>query len=302
MAEITAKMVQDLREKTGAGMMDCKKALSEAGGDMEKAVEVLRKAGMASAGKKAGRLASEGLIDIHVEGDVAAIVEVNSETDFVAKTPDFQNFVKSVAKHAAKNKPADLAALLKQVPEGAAADFETLTKELVAKIGENLAIRRFQVVEAKAGEKFGAYLHMGNKIGALVKVKGDAAKLSDDLMKDLAMHVAAASPRFLHREQIPEDVRAKEKEIYLAQLQESGKPKEMLEKIVEGKLGKFASEVCFIEQIFVKDPTGKKSVLKHLQETDPSGQVVEFLRFQVGEGMAKKEEDFAAEVAKQLGK
>ncbi|HKX11704.1 MAG TPA: translation elongation factor Ts [bacterium] len=302
MAEITAKMVQDLREKTGAGMMDCKKALNEAGGDMEKAVEVLRKSGMASASKKAGRLASEGLIDIHVEGDVAAIVEVNSETDFVAKTPDFQNFVKSVAQHVAKKRPADLAALLKQTPEGAKADFETLTKEMVAKIGENLSIRRFQVLEAAAGEKFGSYLHMGSKIGALVKVKGDAAKLNNDLLKDLAMHVAAASPRFLHREQIPADVRAKEKEIYLAQLQESGKPKEMLEKIVEGKLGKFASEVCFIEQIFVKDPTGKKSVLKHLQETDPSGQVVEFLRFQVGEGMAKKEEDFAAEVAKQLGK
>ena len=302
MAEITAKMVQDLREKTGAGMMDCKKALNEAGGDMEKAVEDLRKSGMASASKKAGRLASEGLIDIHVEGDVAAIVEVNSETDFVAKTPDFQNFVKSVAQHVAKKRPADLAALLKQTPEGAKADFETLTKEMVAKIGENLSIRRFQVLEAAAGEKFGSYLHMGSKIGALVKVKGDAAKLNNDLLKDLAMHVAAASPRFLHREQIPADVRAKEKEIYLAQLQESGKPKEMLEKIVEGKLGKFASEVCFIEQIFVKDPTGKKSVLKHLQETDPSGQVVEFLRFQVGEGMAKKEEDFAAEVAKQLGK
>ena len=235
MAEITAKMVQDLREKTGAGMMDCKKALNEAGGDMDKAVEVLRKAGMASAGKKAGRLASEGLIDIQVEGDVAAIVEVNSETDFVAKTPDFQNFVKSVAKHVAKNKPADLAALLKQVPEGSKTDFETLTKEMVAKIGENLSIRRFQILEAKAGEKFGSYLHMGNKIGALVKVKGDATKLNQDLLKDLAMHVAAASPRFLHREQIPEDVRAKEREIYLAQLQESGKPKEMLEKIVEGK-------------------------------------------------------------------
>ncbi len=302
MAEITAKMVQDLREKTGAGMMDCKKALNEASGDMDKAVEVLRKAGMASAGKKAGRLASEGLIEIHVEGDVAAIVEVNSETDFVAKTPDFQNFVKSVAQHVAKQKPADLTALLKQTPEGAKTDFETLTKEMVAKIGENLSIRRFQLLEAKAGEKFGSYLHMGSKIGALVKVKGDAAKLNNDLLKDLAMHVAAASPRFLHREQIPADVRAKEREIYLAQLQESGKPKEMLEKIVEGKLGKFASEVCFLEQVFVKDPSGKKSVLKHLQETDPSGQVVEFLRFQVGEGMAKKEEDFAAEVAKQLGK
>lgn len=302
MAEITAKMVQDLREKTGAGMMDCKKALNEAGGDMEKAVEVLRKSGMASAGKKAGRLASEGLIAIHSDDKVAAIVEVNSETDFVAKTPDFQNFVKTVVEHVAKQKPANLESLLKQTPEGAKADLETLTKELVAKIGENISIRRFQVVEAQPGEKFGSYLHMGNKIGALVKVKGDAAKLNDDLLKDLAMHVAAASPRFLHREQIPADVRAKEREIFLAQLQDSGKPPEMLEKIVEGKLGKFASEVCFIEQIFVKDPTGKKSILKHLQETDPSGQVSEFLRFQVGEGMAKKEEDFAAEVAKQLGK
>ncbi|HCU24984.1 MAG TPA: elongation factor Ts [Deltaproteobacteria bacterium] len=300
MAAITAELVKDLREKTGAGMMDCKKALAEAEGDLEKAVEVLRKAGMASAGKKAGRLASEGLIDIHIAGPVAAIVEVNSETDFVAKTLDFQNFVKQVAEHVTQAKPASVEALLQQVPAGAAANFETLTRELVAKIGENLSIRRFTLLEAKAGERFGAYLHMGNKIGALVQVKGDAAKLSPELLKDLAMHVAAASPRFLKREQIPEDVKAKEREIYLAQLQDSGKPKEMLEKIVEGKIGKFAAEVCFVEQGFIKDPTGKKSVQKHLQESDSSAQIVEFVRFQVGEGMAKKTEDFAAEVAKQL--
>ena len=302
MAEITAKMVQELREKTGAGMMDCKKALNETGGDMEKAIEHLRKQGMASAGKKAGRLASEGLVDVAVEGSVAAIVEVNSETDFVAKTPDFQNFVKSLAQHVAKQKPASVEALLQQTPAGAAANYEILTKELVAKIGENISIRRFSVLQAGPKEKFGSYLHMGNKIGALVKVEGDSTKLNPDLLKDLAMHVAAAAPRFVHREQIPEDVKAKEREIYLAQLAESGKPKEMLEKIVEGKIGKFASEVCFQEQMFIKDPTGKKSVSKHLQENDPSGKVVEFVRFQVGEGMAKKEEDFAAEVAKQLGK
>lgn len=302
MAEITAKMVQELREKTGAGMMDCKKALNETGGDMEKAVEHLRKAGMASAGKKAGRLASEGLVEVAVEGNVAAIVEVNSETDFVAKTADFQNFVKGVAQHVAKQKPADLAALLQQTPAGAAASYETLTKELVAKIGENISIRRFAILQAQPNERFGSYLHMGNKIGALVKVQGDAGKLGDELLKDLAMHVTASAPRFVHREQIPADVKAKEREIYLAQLADSGKPKEMLEKIVEGKLGKFAAEVCFQEQVFIKDPSGKKSVLKHLQESDPSARIVEFVRFQVGEGMAKKEEDFAAEVAKQLGK
>ncbi len=302
MAAITAELVKELREKTGAGMMDCKKALAETGGDLEKAVEQLRKQGMASAGKKAGRLASEGLIDIAVEGNVAAMVEVNSETDFVAKTPDFQNFVKAVAQHVAKAKPASLEALLQQTPAGAAANYETLVKELIAKIGENISIRRFSLLQAQANEKFGAYLHMGNKIGAVVKVQGDAGKLNDEILKDLAMHVAAAAPRFVHREQIPEDVKAKEREIYLAQLADSGKPKEMLEKIVEGKIGKFASEVCFQEQVFIKDPSGKKSVLKHLQETDPSARVVEFVRFQVGEGMAKKEEDFAAEVAKQLGK
>lgn len=302
MAEITAKMVQELREKTGAGMMDCKKALNETSGDMEKAIEHLRKQGMASAGKKAGRLASEGLVEVAIEGPVAAIVEVNSETDFVAKTPDFQNFVKAVAQHVAREKPASLEALLQQTPKGASSNYETLTKELVAKIGENISIRRFSLLQAQANEKFGAYLHMGSKIGSLVKVQGDTAKLNDELLKDLAMHVAAAAPRFVHREQIPEDVKAKEREIYLAQLADSGKPKEMLEKIVDGKIGKFASEVCFQEQPFIKDSSGKKSVLKHLQETDPSGKVIEFVRFQVGEGMAKKEEDFAAEVAKQLGK
>jgi translation elongation factor Ts len=301
MANITAEMVRDLREKTGAGMMDCKKALSEAQGDMEKAVENLRKQGMASAAKKAGRIASEGLVDIAVQDGRAALVEVNCETDFVAKNPDFQDFVKSVARHVLQKKPADLAALLADA--GAVGkSFDTLTKELVAKIGENISIRRFAIVQAGQGESLGHYLHMGNKIGAIAKLKGDAAKLNGEVLKEIAMHVAAVSPRYVRREQIPDEVRAKEKEIYAAQMKDSGKPPEMMEKILEGKLSKFAGEICLAEQLFIKDPTGKKSVEKHLKEIDPSSAVLEFVRFQVGEGMAKKEEDFAAEVAKQLGK
>jgi elongation factor Ts len=301
MSNVTAEQVKDLRERTGAGMADCKKALTETGGDLEKAVEELRKKGIAAASKKTGRLASEGLLQIAREGNVTALVEVNCETDFVAKTDDFQNFIKQVAGQVVKNKPASLEALLQQTsPEGKS--WEERTKELIAKLGENISIRRFALVELKPGERLGHYLHMGSKIGAVVKVKGEAAKLSDELLKELAMHAAAAGPRFLNREQIPEEVVSKEKEIYRAQMKDSGKSPEILEKILSGKLEKFAAEVCFEEQLFIKDPTGKTSVARHLKSADPTARLVEFVRFQVGEGMAKKEEDFAAEVAKQLGK
>jgi elongation factor Ts len=302
MAEITAALVKELREKTGAGMLDCKNALSETAGDLEKAVEQLRKKGIASAQKKAGRLASEGLVYIYQAGAEAALVEVNSETDFVAKNEAFQNFVKEIAEHIFKNKPADLPGLFSQTWGATGKTIEEVLREMVAKIGENISIRRFVLLKADPGERLGAYTHMGSKIAAMVKIKGDAARLREEVVKDIAMHVAAAAPRFVREDQIPEPDRAKEREIYLAQLKDSGKPQQVLEKIIEGKLKKFASEVCLEDQIFIKDPTGKTSVAKHLLALDPSAQIMAFARFQVGEGMAKKEEDFAAEVAKQLSR
>lgn len=300
MSTITAGMVKELREKTGAGLLDCKNALTKCGGDMEKAIENLRKKGMASAAKKSGRLASEGLLHLQVEGNVASLVEVNSETDFVAKNEAFQKFVAQIGNLILQKRPANLEEMLKLDFEGSGKDVGLVTKEMVVKIGENISIRRFTVMEAGPGENLGAYTHMGSKIAAIVKVKGDSEKLSEEVLKELAMHVAAASPSFLSGDRIPKEVMQKEEEIYLAQMKDSGKPAEILEKIVQGKLKKFAAEVCFVDQSFIRDPDGKNSVAKYLKGIDPSASVVDFVRFQVGEGMAKKEEDFAAEVAKQI--
>ncbi len=300
MTAITAELVKELREKTGAGMMECKRALSETNGDMEKAIEHLRKKGIAAAGKKSGRLASEGMVAIMLSGNSAALVEINCETDFVCKTSGFQNFLKAVCEQIAQHKPANLEILLGQNLKDTGKNFDTLTKELIAKLGENISIRRFTIFELKPGERVGSYVHMGNKIGVMVKVKGDEAKLTQEVLKDLAMHVAAAAPRFLNRERIPLEVLAKEKEIYLAQMKDSGKPAEILEKILQGKVAKFGNEVCLAEQIFIKDPHGKVTVSQYLKSADPSAVILDFVRYQVGEGLAKKEEDFAAEVAKQL--
>jgi len=301
MAAVSASQVKELREKTGAGMLDCKNALAEAGGDMEQAVELLRKKGIASAAKKAGRLASEGLVAIAQSPEGAALVEVNCETDFVGKTPDFQEFVAAMAKHVLGKKPDSLEALLEQEFSGGKS-VQQITQEKVAKIGENISVRRFKHLPLGSGELLGSYTHMGSKIGTLVKVKGDKGKIDDETLRGIAMHVAAASPRFVRADQIPAEVIEKEKEIYLAQMEDSGKPKEILAKIIEGKVKKFATEVCVEDQIYIRDPEGKQSVKKFLQSKDPSAEIIEFVRFQVGEGMEKKEEDFAAEVAKQLGK
>lgn len=281
--------------------MDCKKALSESQGDMDKAIEHLRKSGIASAAKKASRLASEGLIAIQTDGKNAAIVEVNCETDFVAKTEDFQKFVSGIAAHVLANRPKDVETLLTQAFQNTDKPLDLVTKELVGKIGENVSIRRFSILGAADSESFGQYIHMGSKIGVIVKAKGDAAKLGSDALKEVAMHVAAISPKYVRSSQIPQAEQDKEKEIYLAQMKDSSKPAEIVEKILQGKLAKYGSEISLEEQIFVKDPSGKKTVGQYLKEKDPSAEIVEFIRFQVGEGMAKKEEDFAAEVAKQLG-
>ena len=300
MAAISATMVKDLREKTGAPMLDCKNALNEAGGDLEKAVEVLRKKGMASAAKKSGRLASEGLVHIHLEGKNAAMVEVNCETDFVGKTDEFQSFVKQVAQHVFKNNPKDRDALLTQTWASAGKSVEEITREMVARIGENISVRRFHYITGKPDQFIGQYIHMGSKIGALVLIQG--SKLPDEALRGVAMHVAAAAPRFVSADRIPQAVLDKEKEIYLEQMKDSGKPAEILEKIIDGKVKKFASEVCLDDQIYIKDPEGKLTVSKYLKSLDPQAKILDFVRFQVGEGLEKKQENFAEEVAKQMGK
>jgi elongation factor Ts len=279
MTEIDARKVKELREKTGAGMMDCKKALTEAAGDFEKAVECLRKRGIASAEKKAGRAARQGLVAACVKGGTAGIVEVNCETDFVARTPFFVAFVDGLSA---------------QVASGAAIDHEC-AKDVTAKVGENVRIGRYQNFAAAPGAKtvIGSYIHMGGKIGVLVELSAekepsDRAAVSA-LAEDVAMQVAAARPLCVRRSEVDPATVAKEKEIYRAQVAESKKPPNVIEKIVEGKLEKFFSESCLEEQGYIKDPSGKLRVRDHIKAVATSVgagsvTVVRFARFEVGEG------------------
>jgi len=296
MVEISANLIKEIREKTGAGVLDCKKALLESGGNLEAAIEVLRKTGAAKAEKKTGRITAEGRVEVLVKGNEAVLVEVNCETDFVAKNEDFQKIVAGVAEQILSNKPANVEALLETSLNGQ--KLSEVVRNFVAKSGENTTVRRFALVQAQTGEKLGSYVHMGNKIGVVVRMKGPADQLSAEVMRDVAMHVAAASPQYLNREAIPAEILEREKGIYKEQMKEVNKPPQVLEKILEGKLAKFADEVCLINQVYVKDPTGKLSVSQHLKQIHPEISVVEFVRYQVGEGLAKKNEDFAAEVAK----
>ena len=291
---ISATMVKDLREKTGAGMMDCKKVLTEANGDMEKAIELLRERGIAKAAKKSDRIAAEGLVLGYVseDGKIGAVVEVNSETDFVAQNVEFKSFVESVAKQVALKNPTDVKALLEQESiEDAGKKVSDVLVDKVAKIGENLSIRRFVRFETADGliEK---YIHGDGKIAVLVNLKnGDNA-----LAKDVCMQVAAAKPEFLNREAVPQERLSKEMEILKAQAMNEGKPAEIAEKMVQGRIGKFYSEICLIEQPFVKDPEVKlQEILKN-----KNAEVVEFARIEKGEGIEKKEENFAEEVMKQI--
>lgn len=284
---ITAKQVKELRDRTAAGMMDCKKALVEADGDIELAIENMRKSGAIKAAKKAGRVAAEGVVLAKTAGTVALIAEVNCETDFVAMDKSFLEFANKVADIALANKIDSVEAL------SAAAYDDTTTVEdaratLVAKIGENISIRRLQIVE---GENLGAYVHSG-KIGVVSVLKGGDAELA----KDIAMHVAASAPQFVKPEDVPADVVAKEKEIQLQIAIDSGKPAEIAEKMVAGRMAKFTGEVSLTGQAFVKDPSMK--VAKLLK--DAGADVETFIRLEVGEGIEKKEEDFAAEVAATL--
>ncbi|MFM1650846.1 translation elongation factor Ts [Brevibacillus sp. B_LB10_24] len=292
---ISAQSVKELRERTGAGMMDCKKALEETNGDMEKAIDLLRERGIAKAAKKAGRIAAEGLTATAVTGNVGAIVEVNCETDFVAKNPEFQTLVKDIAEHVVSQRPATVEAALEQPFKGQGENLAHVINEKIATIGENLSLRRFAVLEKSDNGVFGEYLHMGGKIGVLVALEGTDNK---ELAKDIAMHAAAANPRFANREEVSQDEIEREREVLKNQALSEGKPANIVEKMVEGRLSKYFEEYVLVEQPFVKDPDKKVSAL--LKEAGAS--LKAFTRFQVGEGIEKKQEDFAAEVMAQVNK
>ena len=290
---VTASLVKELREKTGAGMMDCKKVLTETDGDMEKAIELLRERGIAKAAKKSGRVAAEGLVEAYIseDGKVGAIVEVNSETDFVAKNEEFKTFVMDVAKQVVEKNPKDVEELLNQ--EAIFETGKTVNEALIGKIatiGENLSIRRFARFESKG--LIEKYIHGDGKIAVLVNMtKGDK-----ELAKDLCMQIAAARPEFVTREEVPQERVDKEMEILKVQAMNEGKPEQIAEKIVQGRVGKFYEEICLVDQVFVKDSSMKVSEL--LKQKD--AEIVEFARFEKGEGIEKKEENFAEEVMNQL--
>jgi elongation factor Ts len=287
---VTAETVKALRERTGAGMMECKKALLETGGDLDAAAEVMRKAGLTKADKKAGRIAAEGTIATaaSADGRSAVLVEVNCETDFVARQPEFQAFAADIARAAlaaGATAPEALAGL--KLAGGSTVD-ET-RRHLVAKIGEKIDVRRAEIL--RAPERIGAYVH-GTRIGTLVGVQGG----DDTLARDLAMHVAAAHPRFVAPSDVPADVVAKEREILAAQAAAEGKPPAIVEKMVEGRLRKYLAEICLTGQPFVKDPDTTVGKLLEQAKAGVSG----FLRYEVGEGIEKKQENFAAEVMAQV--
>ncbi len=306
---ITASQINELRKATGAGMLDCKKALEEVGGDMEQAVDFLRKKGLAAASKKAGRAATEGMVAAAVSADNATgiLVEINSETDFVAKNDKFQDFVKQIANHVLVSAPADMDSLMAQPYCGDnSKTIQTLVTEAISVIGENMQLRRFASFSAPNGA-VGTYIHAGGKIGVLVEASCDKAPSSVEglaaVLKDVAMHVAAASPQFLCRDEVPADVLEREKEIYRSKARETGKPDNIIEKIIGGQVNKFYGDICLLEQVFVKDPD--KTIQQFL---DASGKALgctitlqRFTKFVLGEGLEKKESDFAAEVAAAAG-
>ncbi len=292
MAEITASMVKDLRDKTDAPMMDCKKALTEAGGDMDKAEEILRVKFGSKATKAAGRIAAEGVVGIYISPDakLGAMIEVNCETDFVAKNDDFLAFTKSLAEMVAKSKPADIAALSAMDMGGKTV--EEVRTQLVGKIGENMSLRRFVRIEAQG--RLASYVHGGSKIGVMVDVVGG----DEQLAKDIAMHIAASKPVSLSREQVPAELIEKERAVAQQKAAESGKPADIVAKMVEGSVAKYLKEVTLLGQPFVKDD--KQTIEQLLKSKGAS--VPGFTLYIVGEGIEKKKDDFVAEVMAQAGK
>jgi elongation factor Ts len=291
--QITASMVKELRERTGSGMMECKKALQETDGDIDVAIENMRKSGMAKADKKSGRVAAEGRVVIAISDDKqsAAVVEVNCETDFVSGGDDFLGFVTAIANTALANKPADIAALSELTLEGSSESIEVARKNKIAKIGENIQLRRFEMLTTEDGT-FGSYLH-GARMGVLVEMSNG----NDDLLKDVAMHIAASNPLCVSEAEVPADTLEKEKEILRAQALESGKPAEIVEKMLTGRIRKYLAEITLLGQSFVKDPDKTVETLL----SDAGATVNRFVRYEVGEGIEKKDENFADEVMAQIG-
>ncbi|MDA0911324.1 MAG: translation elongation factor Ts [Proteobacteria bacterium] len=287
MATISAQLVKELRERTGAGMMECKKALTQTDGDIEKAVEEMRKSGAAKADKKASRVAAEGVIVMSQSVNKAVIVEINSETDFVARDENFKKFADAVVTAVANSNAKTLEEVL-ALTLASGESIEEARKSLIAKIGENINVRRIDALE---GETVGVYSH-GGRIGVIVAMNGG----NEDLAKDVAMHIAASNPIVVSQDQVPEDIVAKEKEIFIAQARESGKPDEIIEKMITGRIRKFLDEQSLVGQPFVKNPDQKVSDLLKANNATVTG----FIRFGVGEGIEKEETDFAAEVMSQV--
>lgn len=296
----TAKEVQALRERTGVGMMDCKKALSEANGDMERAAELLREKGLAAAEKKAGRIAAEGIVLAACENNAGSLIEVNSETDFVAKNAEFVAFVEACAKTVIRANPADVDSLLKEKLEGSSQTVEEALRDKILVIGENLKIRRFARYEGVLS----TYIHAGGKIGVMVQFDSDVAGADafKTAAKDVAMQIAASTPLYVRREEVPADTIEKEKEILTAQAVNEGKPQNIAEKMVAGRIQKYYKEFCLLEQAFVKN--GDISVGQYLDDVakELGGKigVVKFARFEKGEGLEKREDNFADEVASMM--
>ncbi|PIT87295.1 MAG: elongation factor Ts [Candidatus Magasanikbacteria bacterium CG10_big_fil_rev_8_21_14_0_10_40_10] len=289
---INTSDVAKLRVQTGAGMMDCKNALEEANGDMEKANEILRKKGIVKAAKRAGKIAAEGIVNVKSQGNRAVILEVNSETDFVAKNEDFQKVMVELTECALVNSGASLEEILKSQIAGQSV--EDYLVSATAKAGEKIDLRRLSVLEKTDSDCFGAYIHMGGKIGVLVLLAGST---DENLARDIAMHAAAANPRYLDSASVPAEVVEKEKEIYTEQLKTEGKPANIMENILKGKLNKFYEEVCLVDQPYIKDDK------KKIRELLPAGsQLKAYVRFELGEGLEKQSKDFATEVAEQMGK
>ncbi len=285
---ISASDISKLRVSTGAGMMDCKVALEEAAGDMEKAAEILRKKGIVKAAKRADKIAAEGTTMVKVNGNTAVIVEVNSETDFAAQSADFKALVDEIVADLLAKKPADVDTAL-------AGGINDKISALVGKIGEKITLRRFAVVEKTDSEAFGDYIHMGGRLSVLTVLTGtdDAA-----LAREISMHAAAAFPRYLNRTEVPVEILEKEKEIASEQLKAQNKPANIIEGILKGKMEKFYSETCLVEQPFIKDE--EKSVAKFLESKGAGIAVKQYVRYELGEGIEKKQCDFAAEVAEQM--
>ncbi|WP_026906148.1 translation elongation factor Ts [Paucisalibacillus globulus] len=292
---VTAQMVKELREKTGAGMMDCKKALTETNGDIDQAIDYLREKGIAKAAKKADRIAAEGSTYIASEGNTAVLLEVNCETDFVTKNDQFKQLLVDLGSHLLSQKPATVEEALQQKLNGEGETVETYINSAVAKIGEKISLRRFELLTKTDNDAFGEYLHLGGRIGVLALLEGTT---DSSLAKDIAMHVAAVNPKYVSRDEVSEDVVNHEREVLKQQALNEGKPEKIVDKMVEGRLGKFFEDICLLEQSFVKDPDQK--VKKYVESKGAT--VKTFVRYEVGEGLEKRSENFAEEVMSQIKK